>query len=137
MNRDTFVQNIKFYCERKGLKPTSACKDAGVGTSFVTDIKRGQTPSVEKVEQLAHYLGTTVSVLIGETKPRAPAVLETFPETAVLRDSAVTIRPDDFRHLSLEEMDMVLAYRRATEKERRTIDGILSDYKKGTTSEIG
>lgn len=83
MNRDTFVQNIKFYCERKGLKPTSACKDAGVGTSFVTDIKRGQTPSVEKVEQLAHYLGTTVSVLIGESEPANPHLVEGLPPDAL------------------------------------------------------
>ena len=138
MNLVQFVQTIKFYCSAKGVKPTVACREAGVGQSFINNMElKGSVPSVEKVEMLAHYLGVTVSDLLGETKPRAPAVLETFPETAVLRDSAVTIRPDDFRRLSLEEMDMVLAYRRATEKERRTIDGILSDYKKGTTAETG
>lgn len=129
MNRDAFVQNIKFYCERKGLKPTSACKDAGVGTSFVTDIKRGQTPSVEKVEQLAHYLGVTVSTLLGESAP--------IDQTMTLHDSAVVIQPDDFRRLSWDEVDMVLAYRRATPKERGLIDDILREYKKGTTAGTG
>lgn len=129
MNRDAFVQNIKFYCERKGLKPTSACKDAGVGTSFVTDIKRGQTPSVEKVEQLAHYLGVTVSTLLGESAP--------IDQTMTLHDSAAVIQPDDFRRLSWDEVDMVLAYRRATPKERGLIDGILREYKKGTTTGVG
>lgn len=80
MNREAFVQNIKFYCERKGVKPTAACRESGVGTSFVTDIKRGQTPSVEKVEMLAHYLDVTVSELLGEApNPRTFADLDTIP----------------------------------------------------------
>lgn len=125
-----FVQNIKFYCNKKGVKPTVACRESGVGGSFINNMEsRGSIPSVEKVEQLAHYLGTTVSVLIGETEPSEKVM--------TLHDSAVVIQPDDFRHLSFAEMDMVLAYRQATAKERRTIDGILSEYKKGTTAETG
>lgn len=130
MDKTLFVQNIKFYCERKGVKPTNACRDSGAGASFISNIEtRGQTPSVEKVEQLAHYLGTTVSVLIGETEPSEKVM--------TLRDSAAVIQPDDFRRLSWDEVDMVLAYRRATPKERGLIDGILREYKKGTTAETG
>lgn len=130
MDKTLFVQNIKFYCERKGVKPTNACRDSGAGASFISNIEtRGQTPSVEKVEQLAHYLGTTVSVLIGETEPS--------DKVMTLHDSAAVIQPDDFRRLSWDEVDMVLAYRRATPKERGLIDGILREYKKGTTAETG
>ena len=66
MDREVFVQNIEKYCAQMGVKPTNACRDSGVGTSFVTDIKRGQTPSVAKVQLLAQYLGCTVSDLLGE-----------------------------------------------------------------------
>lgn len=76
MDRELFVQNIERYCAQKGVKPTNACRDSGVGTSFVTDIKRGQTPSVAKVQQLAQYLGCTVSDLLGETPGTLPAVPE-------------------------------------------------------------
>ena len=106
MNRDAFVQNIKFYCERKGLKPTNACKDAGVGTSFVTDIKRGQTPSVEKVEMLAHYLGVTVSELIGETS-----------------------NPQTLADLPLDARSVAEAYVRADERARKVVDLTLEPYK--------
>ena len=138
MALETFVENAKAICKNKGVSVSSACIEAGLSVSWLSDIEhKNVRPRIDTVMDFAHYLGVTVSDLLGETKPRAPAVFETFPETAVLRDSAITVRPDDFRHLSLEEMDMVLAYRRATEKERRTIDGILSDYKKGTTAETG
>lgn len=68
MDKEIFVQNIKIYCALKGVKPTVACRESGVGTSFISDINRGQIPSVAKVQQLAQYLGCTVSDLLGETK---------------------------------------------------------------------
>lgn len=72
MDREVFVQNIEKYCAQNGVKPTNACRDSGVGTSFVTDIKRGQTPSVAKVQLLARYLGCTVSDLLGEKATSSP-----------------------------------------------------------------
>lgn len=66
MDANIFVQNIKKYCLLKGVKPTNACKESGVGASFISDIKRGQTPSVAKVQMLADYLGVTTSELLGE-----------------------------------------------------------------------
>ena len=66
MDREIFVQNIKLYCALKGVKPTVACRESGVGTSFIPDFKKGQTPSVAKVQMLAQYLGCTVSDLLGE-----------------------------------------------------------------------
>ena len=38
MDREVFVQNIEKYCAQNGVKPTNACRDSGVGASFVTDI---------------------------------------------------------------------------------------------------
>ena len=71
MDKEIFVQNVKYYCALKGVKPTAACRESGVGTSFITDINRGQTPSVAKVQMLAQYLGCTVSDLLGETESAA------------------------------------------------------------------
>lgn len=68
MDAQIFVQNIKNFCERKGIKPTVACRESGVGTSFINNVERGQTPSVAKVQMLAEYLGVTVSELLGEKK---------------------------------------------------------------------
>lgn len=66
MDKELFVQNIKTRCTAKGVKPTVACREAGVGVSFINDIERGQTPSVAKVQMLAQYLDCTVSDLLGE-----------------------------------------------------------------------
>lgn len=73
MDKAIFVQNVKKTCELKGIKPTVACRESGVGTSFINNIEaRGQVPSVEKVQMLAAYLGVTTSELLGEQKEPAP-----------------------------------------------------------------
>ncbi len=72
MDRQIFVKNIKSYCALRCVKPTVACRESGVGVSFINDIERGQTPSVAKVQMLSSYLGITVSELIGEELPRPP-----------------------------------------------------------------
>jgi transcriptional regulator with XRE-family HTH domain len=95
-----FVEKVKYYCKKKGEAPTVACKNAGVGTSFISDINRGQTPSVAKVQLLAEYLGVTTSELLGEIKE--PTVRNdglTDGEQAIL---------DLFRQLTPEQQDMVI-----------------------------
>lgn len=73
MDREILVQNIKLLCEKKGIKQTVACRESGVGVSFVNDIVRGQTPSVAKVQMLANYLGVTTSELLGEENKKPAA----------------------------------------------------------------
>ena len=68
MDVQTFVQNVKSLCASRGISPTAACKESGVGTSFIPDIKRGRIPSIDKFEKLALYLGVTISELLGEKK---------------------------------------------------------------------
>ena len=102
-----FVENIKFFCSAMGIKPTVACREAGVGSSFINNMEaRGSMPSVDRVQLLAQYLGVTVSELIGETPqdPQAPA------------------------DLSAEEWALLLAYRRADERARQVVDLTLEPF---------
>ena len=67
MDIEVFVQNVKKYCEWKGVKPTIACAESGAGKSLLSEISsRGRIPSIERVQLLAQYLGCTVSDLLGE-----------------------------------------------------------------------
>lgn len=67
MNIENFVQNVKYYCAIKGVKPTVACIESGAGKDLLGQLtKRGTIPSVERVQILAQYLGCTVSDLLGE-----------------------------------------------------------------------
>lgn len=65
------MQNVKHFCEARGVKPTVACAESGVSTSFLTNVKKGQSPSVSNVQKLAVYLGVTTSQLLGEPEPDA------------------------------------------------------------------
>lgn len=73
METDVFVQNVKKYCDIKGVKPTIACAESGAGKSLLSQLKnRGIMPSIEKVHLLAQYLGCTVSDLLGEKATSSP-----------------------------------------------------------------
>ena len=77
METDVFVQNVKKYCEWKGVKPTIACAESGAGKSLLSEISsRGRIPSIERVHLLAQYLGCTVSDLLGETPGALPPALD-------------------------------------------------------------
>lgn len=81
MDREIFVQNVKNRCKAIGVKPTVACRESGVGSSFITELNRGQVPSVGRVQMLAAYLGVTTSELLGEKEsgPRADPGIEEAP----------------------------------------------------------
>lgn len=75
MDKQIFVQNIKSYCQLRGVKPTVACRESGAGVNLINKLEtRGSIPSVEKVQLLAQYLGVTTSELLGETGPKNLAI---------------------------------------------------------------
>ena len=98
MDKESFVQKVKMLCLQKGIKPTNACKESGVGGSFLSDINRGQIPSVAKVQMLADYLGVTTSELLGEKAPTDPGSSEREKEFMRL-----------FEQLTPEQQDLILA----------------------------
>ncbi len=98
MDKEYFVQKVKMLCLQKGIKPTNACKESGVGGSFLSDINRGQIPSVAKVQMLADYLGVTTSELLGEKTPTSPEASEREKKFMQL-----------FDQLTPEQQDLVLA----------------------------
>lgn len=72
MDKDVFVQNVKFWCEKRSVAPTVACKESGAGRDFLVNLQRGSSPSVAKVQLLAQYLGVTTSDLLGEQNESSP-----------------------------------------------------------------
>lgn len=69
MDSELFVQNVEKFCDIKGVKKTKACDESGAGKNIISQVKQGASPSVDKVQALARYLGVTTSDLLGETKP--------------------------------------------------------------------
>lgn len=83
MDKNIFVQNVKKACEIKGVKLAAALRESGLDKSFINNIEaRGSIPSVEKVQMLAAYLGTTTSELLGEEKEPTPVSESGLNETA-------------------------------------------------------
>lgn len=135
MRLEKFVQNVRTQCKRKGISPTVACEESGAGRNFLQHLKNGSAPSVEKVWQLAQYLGVTVSELLGEIEG-FDVPDDQAEQIVTLHDSVPRGRASDVERLSMDEVELVHAYRRATPKERALIDTMLAEYKRGAASAV-
>ena len=71
MDRETLIFNITRFAAAKDESPSGACLAAGVGKNYVSELKRGKTPSVASVADLAAHLGVSTSDLVGDAKTPA------------------------------------------------------------------
>ena len=78
MDKEVLIANITKFARDTKISPSTACISAGCGKSFISDLKRGQTPSVTKVADLASFLKVSVSDLVGDAK--TPAELAPLAE---------------------------------------------------------
>lgn len=112
MDAEIFVQNIKKCCQLKGIKPTVACRESGVGSSFINNIEaRGSIPSVEKAQMLADYLGVTTSELLGEVPMGAYSKSEVEITQADIKPSkAEQTLLHSFRQMNADGQERVVEY---------------------------
>lgn len=68
MDAELFIENVKTFCRRKGVSPTAACVASGAGRNLLTNLKKGEEPSIKRVQLLADYLECSVSDLVGDIK---------------------------------------------------------------------
>ena len=71
MDNEQLIANIARAAAAQNISTSRACINAGCGKSFISDIKRGQVPSVARIAQLAEYLDVTTSDLVGDKRPGA------------------------------------------------------------------
>lgn len=127
MDKEYFVKKVEYLCLVKGIKPTNACIDAGIGSGFMSDIKnRSRVPSIDKFEKLVAYLGTTVSDLIGEVAPDAPK----FPDHPYL-----VLRYDKLSKEAQQEVMAFIEFKAA--QEAKPVKGSIPMEELGDTRPAG
>lgn len=82
MDRELFITNIARFAAARNESPSGACLAAGIGKNFVSELKRGKTPSVATVFALAMHLGVSTSDLVGDARApeEAPELLACWAE---------------------------------------------------------
>lgn len=93
MDKEILIQNIIRYCNEANIPPTKACVEARVGKDLLVNMRKGQTPSISKIADLAQYLGVTVSELLGET-PNSRASADLDAATRAIADAYNAATPE-------------------------------------------
>lgn len=78
MDRELLIFNITRFAAARNESPSGACLAAGIGKNFVSELKRGRTPVISSVADLAAYLQVSTSDLVGDAK--TPAELAPLAE---------------------------------------------------------
>lgn len=69
MDIQVFMQNVKRLLDERGISYSRAGRESGAGIDFVRNMERKSSwPSIERVSQMADYLGVSVGELLGENK---------------------------------------------------------------------
>lgn len=68
MSSEALIVNIEKLSKIKGVSKTKALTDSGAGKDLVSNVKKGQNPSIDKLERLADYFNVSVDYLLGRTE---------------------------------------------------------------------
>lgn len=103
MDKERLIANIESAAKKRGESVTPACINAGVGKTFISDIRKS-TPSVEKIAKLAAYLGVTTSDLLGEQTSKEPDGTKAAGLSEVELDRELVkllcrLSPEDYRRV--------------------------------------
>ena len=106
-NKKTMARNIKYYMNVKGVSSQEVCEALGFPPStFSYWLTEKTYPRIDKIEKMANYFRITKADLVEEHSSFIP-----------------------LEKISDEELQLIRCYRKATDKEKQSIDFILKDYK--------
>ena len=78
MDSDMIISRIEELAKQKGVSKTKALTESGAGKDFIANIKKGQTPSVAKLQKLSEYFEVSTDYLLGIDKSE-PDILKNVP----------------------------------------------------------
>ena len=105
--------NIRRFRELKGLSQIELAKALGESRQTVYKYETGVVANIpfSKIEKIANILECSPTDLTGWQ-----------------RDNVVLLREDSAPYLSRQEQELLVAWRRATDKEKMIIFAILEEY---------
>lgn len=106
------LERLDLHLKRIGLSDAQASKKAGLGDSYIRDLRRkGVSPSAENVTKLANAIGTTFADLMGEDSPAPVEPPDFFSEDEIRKAIIGAMRSSRGKSAWTPEMlaDLVIA----------------------------
>lgn len=134
-------KKLSELCKSAGITGYRMCKDCGLSTSTMTDLKSGRkkTLNAESINRIATYFGVSVGYLLGEeeklTQPE-PELTDNYVTFPVLGDVAAGYDHVAYEDWSGDTMDIPASWLRGRKKEdyfvlRVSGDSMFPTYQNG------
>ena len=113
MDKELLIANIVRIAAAKNESPSRACIAAGLSKNYVSELRRGRTPGLSSVYDLAVHLGVSVSDLVGDAKTPA--------ELAPLADAWAELNDEGRERLIQYAEDLVASGRYAQKSDQSSV----------------
>ncbi len=65
-----FYEKLKEVCAKKGTTPSAVCVALGISKSNATEWKKGRSPKVDTLMDIANHLGVSAAKLLPDKEGR-------------------------------------------------------------------
>lgn len=108
MNLQILVNQIKELALSKGTTVNKVLTNSGAGKDFVYNIRKGQIPSIEKIQKIAEYFGVSTDYLL-TGKEKSPDISgDKISERAILLARKLGEVPEDKQEAALKFIESTL-----------------------------
>lgn len=114
-NLSQMVLRISEICSKKGISINQMLKDANLSTSLIDNMKRGRSPSIDRIYQLAEYLDCSVDYLLGRTDEPSINTGNSISEVSKSSSTDCDNGADE------QEQHLLSNYKKLTEQARHTL----------------
>lgn len=72
MDYNIIIDRVTALATERGVSPSKAYIESGAGKDFAGHIRKGQVPTVARIQKLADYFGVSLEYLLGHTETKSP-----------------------------------------------------------------
>ena len=117
MDSDMIISRIEELAKQKGISKTKALTESGAGKDFIANIKKGQTPSVAKLQKLSEYFEVSTDYLLGIDKSESDISGNIPADLYILQDALSSRINIEIEKLDDDQKKHLLTYIRFMQEQ--------------------
>lgn len=127
MEVEIITERIEELSKKKGISRTKALSESGAGKDFISNLKKGQTPSIIKLQKIAEFFGVSVDYILGRTEASTSNNVVTGSSNTIQNGNNNVIELRAEGALTINNPAVAEAYESLTEREKLSVQMFILD----------